>query len=235
MTECKGQPRLQKAVAFAVFMKHKLGNSSLMRDYTINKIHTLTKISATTIKKYLPILKQCGFVNFCGKNNQHLIVTKLCSHTQGRNVKFDNFCFDSYKDVYKSLRAFLALIIQSHKDFVKRTLQIVAKPKNWKEFKAARKNVKRFVKQGILCDVREKYKEYGLSFKRIAIETGNCVRTAQRIINYAIDKGWVSKKKNYKKIFVPRINRRQSDMFTFSTLNNVYIVYANTYELNISL
>lgn len=235
MTECKGQPRLQKVVAIAIFLKYKLGQSSIMRNYSVNKIHTLTKISATTIKKYLPILKQCGFVDFCGKNNQHLIVTKLCSHTKGRNVKIDNFCFDSYKDVYKSLRAYLALIIQSHKDFVKRTIQIAANPKNWNEFIAARKYMKRLVKQGVLCGLHDEYREYGLSFKRIAIETGNCARTAQRIMNYAINKGWVSKKRNFKKIFMPKINRRQSDIFTFSTLNNIYIVYANTYELNILL
>lgn len=235
MTECKGQPRLQKAVAFAVFLKHKLGQSSMMRNYSVNKIHTLTKISATTIKKYLPILKQCGFVAFCGKNNQHMIVTKLCSHTKGRNVRIDNFCFESYKDVYRSLRAYLALLIQSHKEFIKRTLQIAANPNNWEEFKAARKTVKRLVKQGIIRGMNVAYKEYGISFKRIAKETGNCTRTAQRIINYALNKGWVSKKRNYEKIFIHKINYRQVDGFTFATRNNVYRVFANTYELNIGL
>ena len=56
MNEMKGQPRLQKALAFAIFLKFKLGRSSLMRNYSTNKIHTLTGISATTINKYLPVL-----------------------------------------------------------------------------------------------------------------------------------------------------------------------------------
>lgn len=232
MNDCKGQPRLQKALAFAVYLKFCLGRSSTMRNYSINKIHTLTKISATTINKYLPILVEQGWVKFDGKNQQHLVVSKLCSHTDKRNICIDKFCFDSFKEVYRSLRAFLALIIQSHKDFIKRTIQIATNPQKGQNFKAARKLVKRLVNQGVLRSVYDAYKEYGLSLKRIAKETGNCVRTAQRIMNYAISKKWITKQHNYEKVESANF---YDDGFMFYKNGNLYKIYANTYELNKSL
>ena len=232
MNECKGQVRLQKALSFAILLKVRLGRSSMMRDYSINKIHTLTKVSATTINKYMPILIEMGWVKFCGNNNQHLIVSKLASHTDKRNICVDRFCYNSFADVYRSLRAFLALIIQSHKDFIKRTIQIATNPQNGQDCKAARKLVKRLVKQGILKSVYDTYKEYGLGLKRIAQETGNCVRTAQRIIQYAIDKNWVKKFHHQEQIFAPKISFRHIEGYMFSTKNNLYRIYANTYELS---
>lgn len=225
----KGQPKLQKALAFAIFLKFKLGRSSMMRNYSINKIHTLTGISATTINKYLPVLIENGWVRFDGKDKQHLIVCKLASHTDGRNICIDKFCYDSFKDVYRSLRAFLALIIQSHKDFIKRTIQIATDPQKGQNCKAARKLMKRLVRQGFLRDVYSTYKEYGLSLKRIAKETGNCVRTAQNIMNYAISKNWCSKQHHYEK--VKSGNFYYGD-YMFYKNGNLYNVFANTYELS---
>lgn len=232
MRECKGLPKLQKTLAFAIFVKLKLGRSSLMQNYTINRLHTLTGISATTIKKYLPIAIRKGWVHFNGKHNQHLVVSKLCSQTSNRNINIDRFCFDSFIEVYRSIRAFLALIIQSHKDFIKRTIQSFKDPKTWKEFKAARNIVKRLVRKGLLEDMHDEYKEYGLSYKRIARETGNCVKTAQKIIKYAIKHKWVYKFTHSEQHNVPNTNYRNSEFFTFSTRNNVYRVFANTYTLN---
>lgn len=229
INECKGQPRFQKALAFAILLKYRLGRSSMMRNYSINKIHNLTKISATTINKYLPILVKNGWITFIGKNSQHLVVRKLASHTDGRNINVDMFCFDSFSDVYRSLRAFLALIIQSHKDFVKRTIQIATNPKMGQNFKAARKLMKRLVRQGILKSVYDAYKEYGLSLKRIAMETGNCVRTAQRIMQYAISMSWVTKQHNYDKVESANF---YYDGYMFYKNGNLYKVFANTYTLS---
>ncbi len=226
---------LQKALAFALLLKAKLGRSSSMHNYSINKIHTLTKVSATTINKYWPILIKNGWVKFEGKTNQHLIVSNLASHTDKRNIRVDNFCFDSYKDVYRSLRAFLALIIQSHKDFIKRTIQIATNPQKGQDYKAARKLVKRLVRQGVLRSIYDAYKEFGLSLKRIAKETGNCIRTAQSIMHYAITKGWVKRHHHYKQVFAPKVNYQYVEGYTFSTKNNLYRVYANTYELTSSI
>ena len=232
INECKGQPKLQKALAIALLMKQRFGRSSILKNYTINKIHKMTGISATTLNKYLPVLIEYGWVSFCGKNNQHIVVSNLASHTDGRNIKVDRFCFDSFFEVYRSLRAFIALIIQSHKDFIKRTIQIATDPKRGQDFKAARKLVKRLVKQGVLRSIYDGYNEFGLSYRRIASEIGNCIRTAQRTIQYAIDKSWVVKEHHSERIYAPRVNYDNVEGFSFSTKNNLYIVYANTYTLS---
>ena len=75
INECKGKPRLQKALAMALYIHWRLGRSSCLQNYTINKLHTITKISPTTLKKYLPLLKELGWVKFQGKDNQHLIIS----------------------------------------------------------------------------------------------------------------------------------------------------------------
>ncbi len=232
MTQCKGKPQLQKAVAVALCIKHKLGRSSMMRNYSINKLHTLTKISARTLNKYLPILIQHGWAMLEGKNNQHLIICRMVSHTAKRNICVDKFCFDSFTEIYRSLRTFLALLIQANKDFIKCTIQSVADPKDGKSYEAAKRKVKRLIQKGILNGRYEQYKEYGLSLKRIAQETGNCIRTAQRIMRYAICKNWAKKFHHFEQVFAKGVNYRNVYGYTFSTKNNLYIIHANTYELN---
>lgn len=232
INQTKGQPRLQKALALALYLKWKFGRSSCLHNYTINKIHTMTGVSATTLNKYMPILKQMGWVRFEGKNKQHIVITKLCSHNENRNIKVDKFCHKTFKDTYYSLRAFLALILQAHKDFIKRTLQSVSDPKGAKEYRSARKLVKRLVRQGILNSRFDKYKELGLSLKRIAKETGNCIRTAFNTMQYAIKKGWATKKHNFDQFFAPNVCGLDIIGYNFATKNNLYKVYANTYTLN---
>lgn len=235
INDIKGKPQQQKAVAIALFIKAKVGRDSTIHNYTINKIRKITGMSAATIRKFMPIMKRMGLIHFSGKNNEHLIISRLASDIKKRNICVDKFCFNSYKDVYNSLRAFIALIVQSHKDFVKRTLQIAHNPQHGEDCKGARKLVKRLVKQGILKSVYDEYKEYGLSYERIARETGNCVRTAQNIINYAIKKKWATKKHNFEKIFAKNVYYRKVEGYTFSTKHNIYLIHANTYQLSASV
>lgn len=232
MNECKGNPRLQKAVAIVLYMKQTLSRDGMIKDFSYNKIYELIGIAPTTLRKYLPIMEQHGFVCFQGQN---LVLKSLHSKHKDRNICVDKINFNSFKDTFKSLRSFLALIVQAHKDFLKRTLQIVANPKNNKEFQAARKLVGRLVKQGILSDRHQKYKEFGLCYKRIAKEIGSCVKTAQNIMRYAVDNGWCTKQHNQEQIFAPKVNKRKIDGYTFSTKNNLYIVYANTYSIDSSV
>ena len=235
LKECKGKPQLQKAVAVALCIKKKLGRSSIMRDYSINKLHDLTGMSASTIKKFMPILKQKGWVQFDGNNKQHLVICKMTSHTDKRNMNIDKFCFDSFTEIYRSLRAFIALIIQAHKDYVKRTIQAIAHPTDGKAFEVAKKLVKRLVKQGVLNGRYEEYKEYGLSYKHIAEITGNCIKTAQSIMQYAIKKCWTTKQRNVEQVYAYGVNHRKVYGYTFSTKNNIYLVNANTYCLEDSV
>lgn len=230
---CIGNPRTQKAVALALLLKLRLGRTSTLHNWTVNKLHDASGVSASTIKKYLPIMKAMGLVHTEGKNNQHLVIGRISSHTAHRNICIDEFCFDSFKEIYNSLRAFIALAIQSRKDFVKRILQTCQNPLNHNEFVKARKALKRLVKRGVLRGVDAAYKELGLSYKHIAQETGNCIRTAQRIMKYAINMGWCKKHQNKEAYEIKGISFRDTcEIFTYSTKNYVVLMHANTYTLS---
>ena len=230
LNEIKGQPMQQKALAFAIYIKFKVGRDSIVKDFSINKIRKITGLSATTINKYMPILLQNGWASICGSTKKHLVINRLASSTNNRNVCIDRFCFNSFKDVYNSIRSFLAILIQARKDFIKRTIQIATNPKVGENCKAARKTVKRLVREGIIRDVE--YKEYGLSYKRIAKELGNCARTAFRVMQYAIKKKLVVKHNNVEQIYAPKVFYSSIIGYTFATKNNIYRVYANTYTIS---
>jgi len=225
----KGQPMQQKALALAIYLKFKVGRDSIIKNFTINKIRNITGLSATTINKYLPILLENGWVTFCGSNKEHLVISRLASNTNNRNVCVDKFCFNSFKDVYNSIRSFLAILIQARKDFIKRTIQIATNPQKGQNCKAARKTMKRLVREGIIRD--GKYKEYGLSYKRIASELGNCARTAFRVMQYAINKNLLVKHNNIEQVYAPKVWYRHILGYTFATKNNLYSVHANTYTI----
>jgi len=232
MNECKGNPRLQKAVAMALFIKSKIGRGSTIRNYSVNKLHGITGISATTIKKYMPVIIGMGLAHFEGKGCQHLVMGKMCSHTDGRNICVDRFVFDSFKETYNSLRAYLVMLIQSRKDFIRRTIQTATNPKRGEDYKAARKTMKRLVREGVLRGMYEAYREYGIGLARIAKETGNCIRTACKVVKYAVEQKWMQKKRHFSRFFAPNVNFMHVDGFTFSTRNNLYKVSPNTYSLN---
>lgn len=231
----KGQPRLQKVVALALLLKHRLGRDATLRDYSTNKIRKVLGVSASTINKYMPMLVNFGFVSFTGKQRQHLVVCNLSSNTSKRNIRIDSLCYDTFKDVLNSLRSLIILVIQAKKDFIKRTIQIATNPEKWEDFKAARKLVKRLVKQGVIRDIYSKYEEWGLSYKRMAREIGNCARTAFSVMKYALQKGWVKKHNNFEQIIAPKVFYYNIEGYTFSTKNNIYLVHANTYELMLAI
>lgn len=235
INEAKGCPVTQKALAVAIRIKSLLKRDSTIHDFTINKLHRLTGISAKTLNRYLPILEDMGIVSFCGKDDRHMVIGCLHSHSASRNINIDKFDFSSFRSVYYSLRAFIALSIQHRKDYIRRTIQIATDPRKGQDCKAARKTVKRLVRQGVLKCTDGQYRESGISFRRIAKETGNCVRTAERIVDFAVLKGWVTKVRHYTQLFVKGVMYRVIDGFTFSTRNNIYAVQPNSYILNPSV
>lgn len=232
INEVKGNQRLQKALAIALYIKSKVGRASTIHNYSTNKIRTITGLSATTIKKYLPIMVYMGFVRHEGKRNQHLVICCLASSSRERNIDASNMCFDTCKDVFNSIRSFIALIIQAKKDFVKRTIQKATNPRTYEEMKSAKKLVKRLVKQGVINGLYEKYKEYGLSYKRIAKEVGCCARTAFRVMQYAIDNKWANKKSHAERIYEKGVNYREVDGYTYTTKDYLYVIYPNTYSIS---
>lgn len=233
--ELKSNPRAQKAFAIVLCVRTKLLESSsvlTIHNYSINKLHNLIGISATTLKKYMPIIIEHGWVHFDGRNNQHLVVSKLNSRHKVNNVSISHFSFISFKELYYSIRAYIAIKIQAQKNFIKRLLQRLAEPKNGKDFCEIRKKVRQLVKKGILKGLYQKYVDNGISYARFAKEIGNCVPTAIRTILFAISKGWVQKECHSEQICAPCVGYRDIEGYTFTRKNNLYIVYANTYILD---
>lgn len=230
--DCTGNPRVQKAVSLALLLKHRLGRTSTLHNWSTNKLHDVAGVSASTIKKYMPIMKSMGLVHFCGKNNQHLVVSKISSHCQGRNINISKFDFSSFKEIHNCLRAFLALAIQARKDFIRRTIHALHNPTSSKMLKRARSKMRRLVKRGVVSGMDAVFKELGLSRARIAKETGNCIRTAHNIINYAVKKRWWKKHNHKEKFYLEGVYFRDTgEFFTYSTRNLVVQCHANSYTL----
>lgn len=230
-SDVRGNPQQQKAVSLALYLKSKLGRSSTITNYTPNKVRTMTGVCQKTFLRYLPLMVEMELVSFAGRHNEHLVINRLSSKTKMRNIDVAKFCYKSFTEVYRSLRAFIVLLIQSRKDYIKRTLQAAHAPKHSDDCKAARREVKRLVRNGTLKDVNEKYNEYGTSYKRMAKETGNCERTTENIIKYAIKKRWVKKTVNIIQTFMRGVMFTDVPGYDFTTKNNGYELKANMYRL----
>ncbi len=122
--------------------------------------------------------------------------------------------------------------IQYNKDFIRHLLQARHNPDTPECFRKARRQVRNLVKNGVLDSMDAQYKEYGLSLKRIAEGVGCCVRTAQRIIDFAEFNQWVERERHFEWYPAPGVNHRQIDGFTFSTKDALCIVRPNTYVLS---
>lgn len=230
--EVSGDKTFQKCLVLIIILKSKL-KTSRISNYTINKLCKLTGISHKTAEKYEKWLIDKNLIHFEGTpDNKIAVINRITSHTTNRNICIDEMDLSSFYSAYKSLQSFLFMRVQYNKDFIKHLLQARHNPNSSKDYRRAKKQVKDFVKMGKLNSTEAQYEEYGLSLKRIAKEVGCCVRTTQRVIDFAIKKKWVEKKQNFKQYYTKNVNYREVEGFTFATKNNLYIIYPNTYILS---
>lgn len=230
MNQVKGSLTMQKALALAIYLKYKVGKNSTIRNYNPNKIQTLTGVSSNTFRKYLPWMEKMGLVAYEGKSNQHMVIVCLQSKNMNRNINIESFCFDTYKDVYRSLRTYIMLDIQRRKDYIYQLLQTCHNPKNFKEYKKARKKVRKYMTDDVIRHTE--YHDYGISYRFIAQTIGCCKRTAQRVVQYAVDKGWCIKEQHWWRVFLPGVHFLEVDGYTFTTENYGYVIGANHYRLS---
>ena len=230
INDIKGEQRKQKAVAIALCLKHSIGRDSCIHDYNPNKIHSFIGISPNTFKTYLPLMVEMGLVHFDGKNKEHLVISSLHSKRRNRNIDIHRFSFKTFKAVYDSLRAFIMLLIQKRKDFVKRTLQLANNPHPGDDCKKARIKVRCLVRQGILR--KTIWDEKGISYRKIANEIGCCIRTAQDVVKYAIKQRWCRKTTHFDYYYMKGVNHREVNGYTFTTRNYGFLISANTYSIS---
>lgn len=224
--------RKQRALAFAMMLKQRLGDKSFIKNYSINKLRKFIGCSPTTAKKYVAILIEMGIITFGGKDGKVMVMRRLYSGTKHRNVRCDGLCFKTFKDAYRSLQSLIFMLRQAAKDFVKRLIRVSNDPKPGEDLKRARKLCKKYAWQNP-ATAKYEYREFGLSYAKIAKEVGCCVATAQKVVKYAVVKHWVKKHVHaWFQTYLPRVFYCPVDGYMFTTRNNGYNVPANTYALS---
>lgn len=225
-----GDKTAQKAVSLLMLLKSRIGRTSAIKGASMNRIAALAGTSPSTIKKYLPMWRNMQLVEWQGTKGDVLVIKRLASKTNHRNVEVDKLDYKTFKMLYKTLRSLLFLILNSHKSFIRRLLRVVTDPRKGENYKKARK-----LSEFYACreaDGTFRYKEYGLSYKTTARKLGYCARTAEEIIKLAIRKKWCSKTTRYMSQYLPKVRGRFVEGYTFTTMNHGYKVLANTYTEN---
>ena len=97
-------PKIRKAIAFSLFVKSQVV-SSTVQDWTINKIHTITGVSALAIRDRLRTLRELDLVEEIGAERKHLVFKSLKSHTSHRNASIPLVPFETNNKIKKNGKA----------------------------------------------------------------------------------------------------------------------------------
>lgn len=230
--------RLKKAVAFSLFVKARV-TSSTVNNWSVNKLHVLTGVSASAIRQRLSVLRELGLIEEIGKDRKHLVFKSLKSHTSHRNAIVPDIDFTENTNLKKNVYAqkikqledvlstMLVIEIQNQKNYAKQMIQQSKHPKNLTELKDAKKACKHF-------GYGEKFSENGISYKYIADKLGVSLQKAFEVVNFAVKKQILCKYRNIEKRFLSNIDYIKDmilNNYTYIKKSIIYKVYANTYEL----
>lgn len=235
LEDIKGSPRAQKVLAIAVLFKARMGRRSTITNFNCAKAAAITGINAGTLRKYLPDLIRQGYFERTGRKGEHMTLRSLSSKTADRNISIDVFDFSTFKTIYNSLRGFLVAHLQHKKDKLEHTLQSLHNAKSPSEHKAARKKVMRLVRGGVLKSPNDVYQDHGISYKRFATELGNSPKTAQKVVNHTIQRGWMKKKLNVRWTYLPGIDNNYTQGYHRTDGVRAFLLMSNTYCLSAEL
>lgn len=218
-----GNKELLKAIAMLLLIRKRLG-SSVLKDYSTNKLVNLLGTHARTIKKRMHVLSQYGLVTIVGKT---LLLRSVVSGHAKRNVKLGQrkMEYSSLKSVEYSLQAILVVVVQSRKDFAKRTIRNAhGASHDFKVVKAARDAARKF-------GYGSEYKENGLSYKTIARRLGVSIKTAVEIVKFAVKRKILEKTNHFIATYMQSVYGMEVYGYTFTTRNYGYQVLANSYSV----
>ena len=218
-----GNKELLKAIAMFLLIRKRLG-SNILKDYSINKLVNLLGAHASTIKKRMHVLAQYGLVTIVGKT---LMLRSVVSKHAKRNVKLGErkMEYSSLKSVEYSLQAILVVVVQSRKDFAKRTIRNAhGASYDFNVIKAARDAARKF-------GYGFEYKENGLSYKTIARRLGVSVKTAVEIVKFAVKRTILKKTTHSIATYMQSVCGMEVYGYTFTTRNYGYKVLANSYSV----
>lgn len=212
--------QLLKALAMVYFIKHKIKSSNIRR-WSINFIHELTGLHATTIRKRLQTLKAYGLILIEGEN---IIFRSTVSKHNDRNVNIGRMDFTSVMSVQKSLQALQIVLIQLRKDYCKHTIRTAKHGKSFTKVKAAKAACRRY-------GFGEIYREFGLSYATMAKKIGNSVQTIFNTVKFGVKKKYFSKENHFVSTKMKGVNYTEIDGYTFTTADYGFKVAANTYTV----
>ena len=229
---------LRNAIAFSVFVKAHTPNC-VVKDWSVNKLHEMTGVSANAIKARLGVLESMGLIEKIGIRKNHLLFKSLHSHTAHRNVIISDIKFkpnnnlkknayaQEIKNIENVLAAMLLVEIQRHKDFAKQMIQRKVNPRSVKEYKESVKACNRF-------EFREdKFVDNGISYKYLAAKIGISISKTVEIVKCAVYNNLIKKiHRTYKRY--KAYSKYIEDIlcnFTFCHNNYIYKILANRYEL----
>lgn len=218
-----GNKELLKAIAMLMFIRKQLG-SSILRNYSINKLVSITGAHASTIKKRIRVLSRYNLVSVTDKT---LVLRSIVSKHAKRNIKLgERFMkYSTLKEVEYSLQAMLVKELQNKKDFAKRTIRNAhGSSHDYKVVKAARDAARKF-------GYGNQYVEKGLSYKTIAKRLGVSIKTAVKIVKFAVKRTILKKTTHFLSTYLPKVNYMEGLGYTFTTYNYGYTVLANTYAV----
>lgn len=224
-----GRKEVAKAIALSLYVK-SIVRSSTVKNFTYDKMRTLTGLGISSLRKRIDILKRLGLVSFIGKNKEHICFSSMTGSRKRANIDISYFKYKNIKEVENSVFASLLIEIQRHKDFAKYAIRCAHDGRNLKEIKRGRRLCRRY-------DYGKEYVEYGISLKRIAREMGLCVKTALSIVNWAVKNKLIIKEHIQKEEYCKGIGfgakylSKEEKNFTFCTKDNKYYIFANNYVL----
>lgn len=218
-----GNKELLKAIAMFLLIRKRLG-SNILKNYSINKLVNLLGAHARTIKNRMHVLAQYGLVTIVGKT---LMLCSVVSKHAKRNIKLGErkMEYSSLKSVEYSLQAILVAVVQSRKDFAKRTIRNAhGASHDFNVVKAARDAARKF-------GYGFEYKENGLSYKTIARRLGVSIKTAVEIVKFAVKRTILKKTTNSIATYMQSVCGMEVYGYTFTTRNYGYKVLANSYSV----
>lgn len=218
-----------KALSLLCYLKNEFA-SSVIPDYTLDKIHKITGLHSDTCKKRIKTLVRLGFVEtFTTKDGRTMLkLNSVASRHNNRNIDLNCVVFDSVKSVEKSLYAIYIGEIQKHKEYVKQTIYEAHNSYDLKKLKEAKKRS---------CGYGDKFVDNGLSYKGIAKRLKVSLQKAFNIVSFATEFDFIVKIKRQYQLFCRDAYRRfefcKNDFmkFMFCTKNNLYLILANQYRL----
>ena len=219
-----GNKDLLKAIAMLLLIRKRL-DSNVIKDFSVNKLVTLLGIHAHTVKKRLRVLFDCSLASL---ERGNLVLRSVVSKHAKRNVKLGERKMDysSLKCVEYSLQAILVIVIQSRKDFAKRTIRNAhGDSRDYKVVKSARSASRKF-------GYGSEYVERGLSYRTIAKRLGVCIKSAVNVVKFAEKRAFFKKTTHFLSTYMKSVCKRVVYGYTFTTTDYAYRVLANTYTVS---